>query len=156
MPSPELRQVAEQIRARRASAPPVVPDLATRRAGFGAGLPAPPADVATQPTRAGGVPADWISAPGASSSRRLLYLHGGGYTLGSAQSHRRLAADISRATGCVVLNLDYRVAPEAPFPAALEDATAAYGWMLGNGPDGPSPAAETFIAGDSAGGGLTL
>jgi acetyl esterase/lipase len=105
---------------------------------------------------AGGVPGDWIVAPGADHGRRVLYLHGGGYVLLSALTHRRLAADISRVSGCAVLVLDYRLAPEHPFPAAVDDALAAYRWMLTNGPDGPSQAASAYIGGDSAGGGLTF
>ena len=141
----------------RAAAPPGPrPDIATIRAGFNNNAPQPQPDVTIETTSAGGVPADWVSAPGADPSRRMLYMHGGGYTMGSAASHRRISGDLSRAAGCVVLNLDYRLAPEAPFPAAVEDAVAAYNWMLQNGPAGAAPAADTFIAGDSAGGGLAL
>ncbi|MGE0541173.1 MAG: alpha/beta hydrolase [Dehalococcoidia bacterium] len=156
MASDELRQAAERFRSLRAAGTPPVIDITMRRQGFEAAAPSVPSDVTLTATSAGGVPADWVVAPGAGASRRLLYLHGGGYTVGSRVSHRRLAADISRATGCVVLNLDYRLAPEATFPAAVEDAVAAYRWMRANGPGGAAEAAATFIAGDSAGGGLTL
>ena len=105
----------------------------------------------TVPVDAGGVSAQWISAPGARDDRVLLYLHGGGYVIGSVHSHRDLIARLSAASGCRVLGLDYRLAPEHPFPAPVEDATAAYRWLLDQG---VAPA-QIAIAGDSAGGGLT-
>jgi acetyl esterase/lipase len=82
----------------------------------------------------------------------LLYLHGGGYLLGSIATHRALAARIAEAAGIRALIIDYRLAPEHPFPAALEDALAAYDFLLGQGfaPE------RVAIGGDSAGGGLTL
>jgi len=82
----------------------------------------------------------------------VLYLHGGGYVIGSPRSHRHLAAAIARAAGARALVLDYRLAPENPFPAALEDAIAAYRWLLGQG----IAAGRIVVAGDSAGGGLTV
>ena len=89
-------------------------------------------------------------------NRRLLYVHGGGYVIGSAVTHRRLCEDIARAGGCAVLNLDYRLAPEHPFPAAVEDAIEGFKFLQSNGPNGAGAAESTFVAGDSAGGGLTL
>jgi acetyl esterase/lipase len=82
----------------------------------------------------------------------ILYLHGGGYVLGSPKSHERLVGHIAKAAGCRALNVDYRLAPEHPHPAAVTDATAAYRWLLGQGyrPE------QIAISGDSAGGGLTL
>ena len=87
---------------------------------------------------------------------RLLYLHGGGYVSGSGASYLPLAALISAAAKCAVLLPDYRLAPEHRFPAGLEDCIRAHAWMTTSGPYGPAPAKATFIAGDSAGGGLTL
>src|SRR5262249_16248835 len=87
-----------------------------------------------------------------SQDRRLLFLHGGGYISGSSQSHRNLATWISRATGCAVLLVDYRLAPEHPFPAAVDDALLAFQWMRGNGPSGPVRAQRCFVLGDLAGG----
>ena len=115
---------------------------------------APPPEAATcEPTDAGGVPAEWVTADeAASSDRAIVYLHGGGYCLGSLNSHRNLAANLSRAARARILNVDYRLAPEHPFPAAVEDATAAYRWLLSTGVD----PARVVIAGDSAGGGLTV
>jgi acetyl esterase/lipase len=101
--------------------------------------------------QAGGVDAEWVTAPGARSDRVLLYFHGGGYALGSVKSHWELIARLSAATGCRALGLDYRLSPENPFPAPVEDACAAYRWLLGQG-IGPGHIA---LAGDSAGGGLT-
>jgi acetyl esterase/lipase len=82
----------------------------------------------------------------------ILYLHGGGYVIGSIDTHRELTGRLSRAAAARVFLIDYRLAPEHPFPAAVEDATAAYRWLLQNG----ATSSRTVIAGDSAGGGLTL
>lgn len=103
-----------------------------------------------------GVPCAWHSHPDSDEDRRLMYLHGGGYMAGGLYSHGALASRLSKAAGCVVLMVDYRLAPEHAFPAPVEDATKAFKWMLENGPNGPSAARRTFISGDSAGGGLTL
>ncbi len=110
-----------------------------------------PKDLDYQPVRANGVPAEWITAPGADSGA-VLYLHGGAYVLGSVRTCREFVSRLARATKMRALTLDYRLAPEHPFPAALEDATSAYRWLLGQGFD----PAQIIIAGDSAGGGLTL
>ena len=110
-----------------------------------------PADVHCKPVSADGVAAEWIEAPGADLGV-ILYLHGGAYALGSIDTYREFVARMARATSMVGLAINYRLAPEHPFPAALEDATAAYGWLLAQGVD-PS---RIIIAGDSAGGGLAL
>ncbi len=112
---------------------------------------APSAEAQSERVSAGGVEAEWITAPGASADRVLLYLHGGGYALGSVRSHWDLIARLSAAGGCRGLGLDYRLSPEHPFPAPVEDATAAYRWLLEQGIR-PSNIA---VAGDSAGAGLT-
>ena len=111
-----------------------------------------PADIKQEKVSAGGVPAEWISAPNASADRAVLYLHGGGYVMGSINTHRDLMARISRASGFRVLGIDYRLAPEHPFPAAVEDAVVAYRWLLAQG----LQASHIAVAGDSAGGGLTV
>ncbi len=110
------------------------------------------ADVKCEPVLAGGVKAEWIEAPGADPKRVILYLHGGGYVTGSINTHRAMVARIARVSKAKALLLDYRLAPEHPFPAAVEDATAAYRWLLAQGfvPN------KIVIAGDSAGGGLAL
>jgi acetyl esterase/lipase len=112
----------------------------------------------TEVTRvgAGGVTAEWILESGSKPEKRIAYFHGGGFVAGELGSRRPFASWISKATGCSVLLVDYRLAPEHPFPAAVEDALSSYRWMCKNGPDGESPASKTFIGGDSAGGCLTL
>lgn len=101
---------------------------------------------------AGGVPALWVEMAGADSGQVTLYLHGGGYVFGSTTSHRPLLERLARATGGRVLGLDYRLAPEHPFPAPVEDAVKAYRWLLAQG----VAAKRIAVSGDSAGGGLTL
>lgn len=118
----------------------------------------PPAPEGTRvtPVDAGGVPAEWVRAPGADPGMRLLYFHGGGYVLGSLDTHRELSARLSAASGCSVLAAHYRLGPEHPFPAAVEDGLAALRWLRGHGPEGATPASSLFLDGDSAGGGLVL
>jgi monoterpene epsilon-lactone hydrolase len=117
---------------------------------MGAMLPVD-ADIKREPVTAGGVKAEWVSAPDADAGRAILYLHGGGYVIGSINTHRALAGRLSRAAKARVLVIDYRLAPEHPFPAAVDDAVSAYRWMLTQGLK-PSRIA---VAGDSAGGGLS-
>ncbi|MBT9505148.1 alpha/beta hydrolase [Rhodoferax sp.] len=105
---------------------------------------------------AGGVPAEWVLAPNADPRRRLLYIHGGAYTMGSPQSHRRLTSKFSEIANAAVLAIDYRLMPEYPRMAGIEDSRTGYRWLLDNGPTGLSPASAVFVAGDSAGGNLTL
>jgi len=114
-------------------------------------FPTPP-DVKVEQVTAGTVPSEWLSAPGARADAAVLYLHGGGYVIGSPRSHRHLAAAIGRAASSSVLLPDYRLAPECPYPAAVDDAVAAYRWLLGRA----IAPARIVIAGDSAGGGLTV
>ena len=100
----------------------------------------------------GAIDAEWIGASGTPADKAILYFHGGGFRLGSVSSHRELIARISEASGCRVLAINYRLAPEHRFPAPVEDAVAAYGWMLDQG---LKPENIAF-AGDSAGGNLVL
>ncbi|MDR3637949.1 MAG: alpha/beta hydrolase, partial [Isosphaeraceae bacterium] len=102
--------------------------------------------------RIGRCPADLVRSRGALDGTRILYLHGGAYVLGSPRSHRHVAAAIGESAAASVLVLDYRRAPEDPFPSAVEDAVSAYEWVLDQGQD-PS---RLVVAGDSAGGGLAL
>jgi len=99
---------------------------------------------------------EWIQAKGADPNKRILYLHGGAYTVGSAISHRAITSQLSNRTGCTVCAVDYRLMPENPRSAPNEDARAAYRWILDNGPKGPAAIKKLAIAGDSAGGNLTL
>ena len=143
------------VRAHLAKLPPSnTLSIAERRAQYDRAervFPTPPAvkgEAGLAPRR----PAEWLTPPGARTDAVLFYLHGGGYVIGSPRSHRHLAAALARAAGTRALLLDYRLAPEHPFPAALDDAVAAYEWLLADGiaPD------RVVIAGDSAGGGLTV
>jgi monoterpene epsilon-lactone hydrolase len=109
-------------------------------------------DIKVEAIDAGGVAAERITAPASRAGRTVLYLHGGGYVIGSADSHRHLAAAIAQAAQAAVLLPIYRLAPEHPYPAALDDALAAYRWLL----DGGQAATRLVVAGDSAGGGLTI
>ncbi len=108
------------------------------------------APVTKQNVSAGGVDAEWLAAPGARADHVVLYLHGGGYVLGSVNSHRDMIARLSASSGARALALNYRLAPEHPFPAAVDDAVSAYRFVLAQG---VAPG-RIAIAGDSAGGGL--
>jgi monoterpene epsilon-lactone hydrolase len=103
-----------------------------------------------------GVPGEWVLAPGADSARRTLYIHGGAYIMGSPKSHRTLTSRFSELSGGAILAVDYRLMPEHRRIAGIEDCRTAYQWMLPHGPNGPQAAQAVFVAGDSAGGNLTL
>jgi phosphinothricin tripeptide acetyl hydrolase len=111
-----------------------------------------PQGVAFTPVRANGVPAEWTVADGARGDVAIVYFHGGGYVMGSLDTHRGHCARISRAARARVLSVDYRLGPEHPHPAAVEDAVAAVRFARESG---VAPG-RTAVAGDSAGGGLTL
>ena len=113
-------------------------------------------NVRITPVDDGGVPGEWVLAPGADPSRRTLYIHGGAFVMGSPRSHRTLTSRFSELTGGAVLAVDYRLMPEHPRRAGIEDCRNAYRWMLQHGPDGAQAATAVFVAGDSAGGNLTL
>jgi acetyl esterase/lipase len=108
------------------------------------------------PVDAGGVPAEWVIAPGADASRRVLYIHGGGFVNGSSKSHRTMTNRFSEITGSAVLAIDYRLLPEHRHKHCVEDCRRAYQWILENGPGETAKIKQLFIAGDSAGGNLTL
>lgn len=109
-------------------------------------------DVKLTPVDLGGVQGEWSIAPGADLSRVLMFFHGGGYCSGSILSHRRMATEAGRAGGLRTLAVGYRLAPEHPFPAALDDAVTAWRHLRGEG----SPAGRIAVGGDSAGANLTL
>ncbi|MET0154230.1 MAG: alpha/beta hydrolase [Candidatus Binatia bacterium] len=151
MSQQQLETLIQQLKAN-----PVLeqPSIEAVRAGFeqmGAMFPVP-GDVKREPVTAGGVKAEWLSAPEAAADRVVLYLHGGGYVIGSINTHRALGASVSRAAKARVLLIDYRLAPEHPHPAAVEDAVSAYRFLL---QQGISPK-RVALAGDSAGGGLVV
>ncbi|MFK7915821.1 MAG: alpha/beta hydrolase [Pseudomonadales bacterium] len=113
-------------------------------------------DATITPVDVGGVPGEWVLAEGADPDARLLYLHGGAFRVGSPRSHRHLTNELSRRCGMAVLAIDYRMLPEHKMIACHEDAQTAYRWILENGPSGAGSASALFVAGDSAGGNLTL
>ncbi len=149
MASEQLTTILDMLRAN-----PLQGDLAQMRANMELGSAATPlpSDVKFEAVSANGVTAEWAIAPGARDDRALVYVHGGGYTMGSLATHRALCARLSRLARMRVLNVAYRLAPEHPHPAAVEDAVAALRWVYAQG-FAPSRVA---IGGDSAGGGLTL
>jgi acetyl esterase/lipase len=144
--------IVDMMRARPANPDATIEEL---RQGFESVtqlLPLAP-DVRVERAEAGGIPAEWVAAPGAAAERVVLYLHGGGYAIGSVNTHRELASRLSRASGARALTIDYRLAPEHPHPAAVDDAVAAYHWLLDEAGIAPG---RIVVAGDSAGGGLTV
>lgn len=110
------------------------------------------------PVDAGGVSAEWVIAPDVDvdNNRRLLYIHGGAFIAGSPKSHRIITSKLSEISNCSVLSIDYRLMPEHPRMAGVEDCRRSYQWLLEHGPQGRKPASTIFVAGDSAGGNLTL
>jgi len=149
MASEQFKKVLEIIKSQ-----PAKPDATVeqRRAGMERISERVAKDVDCTPVEAGGVSAEWIVPPGVIGDRVILYLHWGGYVMGSINSHRAMIARIARASNARALALDYRLGPEHPFPAAVEDVVTAYRWLLAHA---YSPG-RIIIAGDSAGGGLTL
>jgi acetyl esterase/lipase len=111
---------------------------------------------AITPLESGCIRGEWIVAPGADTGRRILYIHGGAFFAGSPLSHRAITTEYARRYGGAVFALDYRLMPENPRQAGIDDCQAAYRWIMDTGPEGPSSASEVFISGDSAGGNLSL
>lgn len=151
MPSEQHEAFVELIKA---GTPLAADDIEGQRANMVAmteNLPLAEGTVC-EDAMAGDVPVTWVTAAGADPDRVVMYLHGGGYVIGSRVTHRSLASRISATAAARVLLVEYRLAPEAPFPAAVDDAQTAWNWMLEQG----VAAERAAIAGDSAGGGLTL
>jgi acetyl esterase/lipase len=151
MASEDIKTVREML-----AAFPVMKDLSIQQLraqmeGWVGSFPLPDG-VTAEAVDAGGVPAEWVKASGARDDTVFLYLHGGGYALGSLATGRHLAAAFSRAAGTRILSLDYRLAPEHPFPAAVDDGVAGFRWLV----EGGTPPEKILIGGDSAGGGLTV
>jgi monoterpene epsilon-lactone hydrolase len=152
MASAQLAMLLDMLR----TSPPLPQDLdiparRQRMDEITSGAPLPDGTRA-EPVSAGDVPAEWVDAPGVAADRAILYLHGGGYVVGSVRSHRALVARLAAASGARGLTVDYRLGPEHPFPAAVDDAVAAYRWLVDTGVD----PGRIVVAGDSAGGGLTV
>lgn len=151
MRSEPLENIVTMLRAQaaeRGDAEMTVDEWRQAYDGLGALLPAAEG-VGVDEVDAGGVRAEWI---GTGDGPVVVYVHGGGYCIGSLNSHRSMLTHLASALGGRVLAVDYRLAPEHPFPAALDDACAAYRWVLAGGTD----PARVVVAGDSAGGGLTV
>lgn len=156
MPSEQMRQVLDTLRARRAAEAgrPPLPLAEVRETFLPAAAPHPmPEDVRVSEVDAGGARAHWLDAPGVRPDRVLLFLHGGGFQLGSLRSDGELASRLGRASGARVLFVEYRLAPEHPFPAALDDVRAVWEWVRG---DQGVPAESAAVSGASAGGGLAV
>ena len=150
-PSKELDTVLEMIRVRSAETHKTTDDDRLSYERIMSTLPLDD-DIETERVGVNGIPAEWIIAPESQENRVILYLHGGGYLFGSARTHRVMLAHMARAAKARVLALDYRLAPEIPFPAPVEDSVSAYRWLLAEG----ISAKKMVIGGDSAGGGLAV
>ena len=118
-------------------------------------------DIVYTPVSADGVRAEWVTAKGGSDTRRIVWIHGGGWTAGSPADYRGMSGTLARLSGASILMIDYRLAPEHPFPAGLDDCVKAYKWAITNGPQGGKaesvdrdPAEWISLMGDSAGGNL--
>jgi monoterpene epsilon-lactone hydrolase len=151
MASPEHQAIVEMLRNQPVLDSATVADMRAGMEDMAGGAPLPEGTT-IEVVDAGGVLAEWVSVAGASGDAVLLYLHGGGYCIGSINTHRGMAARLAQACRARALNLDYRLAPEHPHPAAVDDAVAAYRWLLDRG---VAPA-QIVLGGDSAGGGLVM
>jgi acetyl esterase/lipase len=147
----QLEQIVTQLKEQPPFENLKIADLRAKYEEIGASFPTP-TDGIIKKVNALGVPGQSILAPGASDLATIVYLHGGGYGMGSLNTHRTLAYNLSQASGFEVLQVDYRLAPEHPFPAALQDSITTIKWLQQNG----LPANRIGLAGDSAGGGLAL
>jgi monoterpene epsilon-lactone hydrolase len=108
------------------------------------------------PVEMDGIKGEWVVAAGADTRRRMLYIHGGAWIMGSPKSHRAVTAHYAKMMGGAVFSLDYRLMPENTRQAGIDDCRAAWRWLLENGPEGASQPSSIFVSGDSAGGNLTL
>jgi len=151
MPSQQFEMLAQAMKAQRSE---VLPSIAELRTGFEALTQIMPAatDVEVTSSMIGSVPVDRVSVADTDKDRLLLYLHGGGYCIGSRATHRHVVARLSRESGLTVYVPEYRLAPEHPYPAGLEDALLVYRRLIANG----TPGDHIVVAGESAGGGLTV
>ena len=156
MASPQAEFMMSAMREMRsgaaAAAPSSMEEMRAAANPMLGGMATVPEGVRFEAVDAGGVPAIWVVPDGAVSDRVIQYVHGGGYVLGTAETHQSMIGHLAKATGCRALSVDYRLAPEHPHPAAVTDSVAVYEWLLGQG----IAAGNIAIAGDSAGGGLTM
>jgi acetyl esterase/lipase len=133
MAGPEIVKLKRILREKNAASSGAPVSLAQRRAGMEKVAFRVADDIGVEAVTVAGRSAEWLRAPGAQAERAILYLHGGGYVMGSPNTHRSLGGEVSRAAQAGVLMLDYRLGPEEPFPAAVEDGVAAYQWLLEHG-----------------------
>jgi acetyl esterase/lipase len=146
------REAVAALFAQAAPANQSWPEQRARMDAFGTVFP-PVEGIEAEPTSIGGVRCEWVRGKGVRRiDAALLYLHGGGYAVGSPRSHRHMLGPLSADSGLPILAPDYRLAPENPFPAAVDDAVAAYRGLIDRG----IAPGKLAIAGDSAGGGLTI
>lgn len=156
MASPQAEAIKQQFRAMREAfdpegPPPTLEEMRASMDAF-AEIATLPEGVTWEPVDAGGVPAIWAIPTDGAPDRVLLYVHGGGYVMGTAKLYERFTGHLANVVGCRVLNVDYRLAPEHPHPAAVDDAVAAYTWLLDQG----IASEHVAVSGDSAGGGLAM
>ncbi|MBX6352040.1 MAG: alpha/beta hydrolase [Thermoflavifilum sp.] len=154
MASPQSQPIRQMLLQQKEAAknhPPAPLEEQRRNLDAMGQLTPVPADAVVERTTIGGVPGEWVSVPESRADRVFLYLHGGAYFLGSCASHRGFAVRLARACEARVALIEYRLAPEHRFPAAVEDAVAAYKAILESGVE----PGRVVIGGDSAGGGLT-
>ena len=155
MASPQAEALKDVIRQFRSQVLTETPTVEQQRAAGDAAMEAMSVDasgVSYAPVEVGGVPGQRVTVDGLDAARTILYLHGGGYVIGSSGSHRKMVGHLCKAAEADAVVIDYRLAPEHPHPAAVDDAVAAYRALLDHG-HAPS---SVIVAGDSAGGGLTI
>lgn len=151
MASPEFYDLVKRMRLRPRPENQTIDQARTGFIAVGRNFK-PDSDASFEAVDAAGVPVEWVATKASKSLPVILFFHGGGYCIGSAQTHRDLVSRLCTASGARALSVDYRLAPENPFPAAVDDGVAAYRWLRSQG----IPARSIVIAGDSAGGGLAL
>src|ERR1700736_606477 len=130
--SAELEALVSKLRTTRGPTDPTVEELRSGWEKIASALPIPD-DIKFRDEALSSVSGEWACWAGCASSPFVLYFHGGGYNIGSVASYRQFVGRLSKACECEVLSVEYRLAPENRFPAAVEDALAAYRALLGNG-----------------------
>ncbi|HUF53363.1 MAG TPA: alpha/beta hydrolase [Dehalococcoidia bacterium] len=152
MASPQLQNIIQMLKARRIRGDASYQEIRAAFEQIAAIYPID-ANVSRQKDDTNGVSGEWITSPGVSGETTIFYIHGGGWTIGSVNTHARLTALIGAAADARVFSIDYRLAPEHPYPAGLDDCITAYRWLIEDQAVDPG---RLVIAGDSAGGNLTL
>jgi len=152
MPSRELTTILAALRARPSSWE--AQSISEWRSNFETigRISQPLPEVRVEPLTVAGIAAEWLLPPEVEAERTILYLHGGAYVIGSLATHRGLASRLALSARARVLTVEYRLAPEHPFPAAVDDTVTAWRWLLAEGVD----PRHLAVVGDSAGGGLTV